>query len=617
MKIKTKLNALIAFVVFSFISVGLYLNYVERTMLAYEKTKENFLVLEIDILELRKNEKDFLARKDLKYAAKFENNIQKLQNDLEIEKKSLLDHNIELNEISSFESIINKYKSDFLNIVDLQKRIGLNPKDGFYGKLRTSVQNVQKNAKAKNDYILYTHVLNLRKHEKDFMLRKDMKYIDKYKKEFSKTINYVNTIVNDSTLASQLQTYNKEFLQLAKLEQKIGLNSKLGLLGEMRNTIHESDVIIASLDKSFSTIIAEKSSSLERFSLILQIIFLIVIIITIQLISSAINKSLKNLQATAKDLAEGTGDLTQRLNIDSKDELEIIGNDIDSFLSKIQETIKEAKTSSAENSSIAEELSHTSLSIGQKAEKEAQIVSNVSTNGNELKEVLSTSIKEAENTKQEIINTGKKLQNAKTKVEKLSAGVSKNSETESDMADKLHQLSSDAQEVKNILTVISDIADQTNLLALNAAIEAARAGEHGRGFAVVADEVRKLAERTQKSLEEINTTISIIVQSISDTSGQITTNAKNAETLAQNSSEVEEDIDNSINDMQNTIIEIESLIDGYVQNASATNDILSEIEVINEISSQNARSVEEISGAADHMSTMSIKLSSLLDQYKA
>jgi methyl-accepting chemotaxis protein len=128
------------------------------------------------------------------------------------------------------------------------------------------------------------------------------------------------------------------------------------------------------------------------------------------------------------------------------------------------------------------------------------------------------------------------IRDADAIVGSLTEKINDASHKENDLADRLIQLSHDADQVKEVLRVIGDIADQTNLLALNAAIEAARAGEHGRGFAVVADEVRKLAERTQKSLTETNASIGVVVQAIGDSSDAMTRNAEEMEGLV---SEVE------------------------------------------------------------------------------
>jgi len=346
------------------------------------------------------------------------------------------------------------------------------------------------------------------------------------------------------------------------------------------------------------------------------IIFVIAIVVSSFLLNFAMVKPLKELEGRAEDLAHGEGDLTQRLRIVGNNEISSVSAFINDFIKKVQDTIITAKSTSNENSSVAEELAKTSLQIGAKAEEESKIVSEVSSQGQGLQVILQDSIVGAKETKDEIDSAETTLSNTSKIIVDLSAEIITRSEVEAELADRLQSLSNDAQQVKVVLEVISDIAEQTNLLALNAAIEAARAGEHGRGFAVVADEVRKLAERTQKSLSEINATISVIVQSITDSSEAISVNASAIEKLSENAVSAQNAINGSVEIMEKAVERVDDMVIGYINNGKEIQSMIDKVAVVNELSVSNAKSVEGIASASDHLSSMTAKLNDLLSSYK-
>ncbi len=333
-------------------------------------------------------------------------------------------------------------------------------------------------------------------------------------------------------------------------------------------------------------------------------------------LTASIVSTLTHLRRVSEDLADGEGDLTKRIGIGGKGEVALVSAAIDRFLEQVQDLVAKGKQSGSENAAVAEELTQTFEIIAKESEREAELVGQTAQDGHAIKTAISGSLDELEKSKEEIIGANKMLADAKNNILHLTQNIQTSSEREVELAGKLNQLSSDADQVKEILTVISDIADQTNLLALNAAIEAARAGEHGRGFAVVADEVRKLAERTQKSLAEIHATINILIQAISDSAQEMNENSAQVQELTRTADEVEEKIIQVSGVMETAAQTTEHSYATSAEIDKSVSGMIDRISEVKDIATHNARSMDETLKAFDSVNALTAELNQGLDRFK-
>ncbi|WP_418219548.1 methyl-accepting chemotaxis protein [Campylobacter sputorum] len=360
----------------------------------------------------------------------------------------------------------------------------------------------------------------------------------------------------------------------------------------------------------------EEINSTFRNSLILSIFSIVISLAIIIFLLYILFKPLNRLGLMIKDLAVGEGDLTKRVEINGKDEIAKIGKDVNTFIQKIQTLIINSKATSSENASVANELSQTSLAVGKKVEEESAVVNSVTKDGEKILNNINNSVEHAEENSKELSKANDNLESIKNEMVKLNYVLSNIAQKEIELSKKLNQTSRNTEEVKTVLTVINDISDQTNLLALNAAIEAARAGEAGRGFAVVADEVRKLAEKTQKSLDEINTTINLVVQSVNDASSQMDESTKNITDLSENAKSLEDVVNKNALIIQESINSNIQSVKEYKEVSNNIKNIINKVKEVDSITSANARSVEEIASASEHLSNMTSKLDNELGKFR-
>ena len=400
--------------------------------------------------------------------------------------------------------------------------------------------------------------------------------------------------------------------------RKIARGQKLNLFHEdvLLMSVVDLEGMYKEIDKISATMQNDANANTTNFIVIAVVVLIISLIVAMLYSKFSITKPLNELIMRATNLSSGDGDLTRKLEVVGKDEIAKASEAINKFIEKVRVLISEAKDISNENSSIANELSSTSVQTGRGVENSSKIVEDAGKDCTEIQSYMKESIEVAKGGKDDLKKALSYVDETLNTISNLSSEIAQTSDIENQMAGKIEQLSRDAEQVKSVLVVINDIADQTNLLALNAAIEAARAGEHGRGFAVVADEVRKLAERTQKSLTEINATINVIVQAINESSEQMSINSKQISELTGVANNAQNTIRDMSDIMRSAIGLSDKTIEDYIKTGKDIDDIVKSMEGISQISSQSARSVEEIASAAEHLNKMTDTLNAKLGEFR-
>ena len=341
-----------------------------------------------------------------------------------------------------------------------------------------------------------------------------------------------------------------------------------------------------------------------------------VVAILIFIFLKAAFKPLNEFRYTISDLNKGDGDLTKRIVLKKDDEFAPIANELNLFLEKLQEIVASVKKITKESEDIAKLVDNNAITINNISNEQESLIQIAQQTANNVGKDLDKSEELAIKTTKD---TTQNFQTVEDMVQSLSSVAQKiidDSKVELELAQKINELANQTSEVKNILEIIRDIADQTNLLALNAAIEAARAGEHGRGFAVVADEVRKLAERTQKSLSDIDATISIITQGVHDASGQMNQNSQRIEEVSQKT----EDVINKANDAKartkHTIQTAQESAQMSTNTLGLVDSLISQMDKTVDKSKENSQIANALKNVANSLLGIVNKLEGEMNRFK-
>ena len=333
-------------------------------------------------------------------------------------------------------------------------------------------------------------------------------------------------------------------------------------------------------------------------------------------VSFMISCPLNTAVGAMKDISEGEGDLTLRLNVSGTDEIGQLASSFNGFISKMQDVIREVTASTSQLSAAAEEMSMITGETRTGVQRQQSETALVATAINEMSSTVHEVAANAETAASSANQADSQTEQGKQIVSSTMSSITSLATEVETAATVINQLEKDSEGIGSVLEVIRGIAEQTNLLALNAAIEAARAGEQGRGFAVVADEVRNLASRTQESTQEIQEMIERLQKGSRDAVAAMEAGQEQAQQTVQQASQAE----SSLSEISMAVAQINEMNAHIAESSRQQGEVAEEINKnivnITQVADDSATGADQLSTASQEMANLAVNLENQVSHFK-